>query len=86
MNALNSQFVQVALPIIITLAIAAWANKSGFDGMKSSIDGVNKRIDDVIQRLGLIEQRLARIETGLADHGERIGRLEERTSPLTRSK
>jgi len=81
MNALNSQFVQVALPIMITLAIAAWANKSG-------IDGVNKRLDDLVARINHMEtsitERLDRIEATLRDHGERITRLDERTSPLAR--
>jgi cytochrome oxidase assembly protein ShyY1 len=37
----------------------------------------NRRLDDIIHRL-------ARIEAKLDDHSERIVRVEERTSPLTR--
>jgi cytochrome oxidase assembly protein ShyY1 len=37
----------------------------------------NRRLDDIIARL-------ARIETKLDDHSDRIARLDERTSPITR--
>ena len=67
---LQNQFVQVALPIMITVLIAAWMNGKG-------LDGVNRRLDDVVARLG-------RIEVKLEGHDERIVRLEERTSPLAR--
>ncbi len=36
---LNTQFVQVALPLMITLALAAWINNK-------SLDGLGKRIDE----------------------------------------
>jgi hypothetical protein len=67
---LNSQFVQVALPIVLTIFIAAWINGK-------SIDGINRRLDDIVARL-------ERIEKKLDDHAERIARLEERTSPIGR--
>ena len=59
-------FFQVALPIIVTFAIATW-----FQG---------KRIDDVIRRLEHIGQRLDRIETSLLEFGREIAALKERTS------
>jgi hypothetical protein len=67
---LNSQFVQVALPIVLTIFIAAWINGK-------SIDSINRRLDDIVARL-------ERIEKKLDDHAERIARLEERTSPIGR--
>lgn len=67
---LQNQFVQVALPIMFTVLIAAWMNSKG-------LDGINRRLDDIVARLG-------RIETKLEGHDERIVRLEERTSPLGR--
>jgi hypothetical protein len=67
---LQNQFVQVALPIMFTVLIAAWMNGKGLDGVKG-------RLDDIVARLG-------RIEGKLEGHDERIVRLEERTSPLTR--
>jgi hypothetical protein len=67
---LQNQFVQVALPIMITLLVAAWMNGKG-------LDGINRRLDDIVSRLG-------RIEVKLEGHDGRIVRLEERTSPLAR--
>jgi hypothetical protein len=71
---LNTQFVQVALPLMLTLSIAAWWN--------------NKRVDDLRGDMkdlkGDMNRRFDRIEALLSDHGERIVKLEERTSPLTR--
>ena len=71
---LNTQFVQVALPLMLTLSIAAWWN--------------NKRVDDLRGDMkdlkGDMNRRFDRIEVLLSDHGERIVKLEERTSPLTR--
>jgi GTPase len=63
---LQQPFVQVALPIIVALTLAAWLQNKRFDDM-------NRRIDEVIQRLD-------RIETKLENHTERITRLEERTA------
>jgi GTPase len=66
MNILQQPFIQVALPIMVALTLAAWLQNKRFDD-------VNRRIDEVIRRLD-------RIETKLDNHNERIARLEERTS------
>ena len=79
---LQNQFVQVALPIIITIAIAAFMNNRAFDGIYKSFDGVYKALDAVNHRLDDIVARLGRIEVKLEDHADRIAGLEERTSPL----
>lgn len=67
---LQQPFVQVALPIIVALMLAAWLQ--------------NKRSDDVNRGIGELRQeivpRLDRIEAKLENHNERITRLEERTS------
>ncbi len=65
-NILQQPFIQVALPILIGLTLAACLQNRRFDD-------VNRRIDEVI---GLLD----RIETKLDNHNERIARLEERTS------
>ncbi len=96
---LNSQFVRVALPIVLTIFIAAWMNGR-------SIDGINKRIDDLRSymtglhdglktdlanlridmnsRFGEVNRRLDHIDETLQAHGGRILVLEERTSLLGR--
>jgi GTPase len=66
MNILQQPFIQVALPIMVALTLAAWLQNKRFDD-------VNRRIDEIIRRLD-------RIETKLDNHNERIARLEECTS------
>ena len=76
---LNTPFMQVALPIIVTFAIATWYQST-------RIDDVNRRIDDL--RSGMnrqfveVNKRLDRIETLLQSHEQRITRVEERASPI----
>jgi hypothetical protein len=89
---LNSQFAQVALPIVLTIFIAAWMNGR-------SIDGINKRIDDLRgemrgdlsslradmnTRFAEVNLRLDRIDEALKAHSEKIAALDERTSPFGR--
>ena len=74
MNWWQQPFFQVALPIIITFAIATWFQSKRIDELR---DSMNHRFDAV-------ERRLERIENLLTDHDRRITVLEERTSPLHR--
>jgi uncharacterized membrane-anchored protein YhcB (DUF1043 family) len=82
---LNSQFVQVALPLMLAIITGIWAMMSTNN---RRIDDVNRRLDDLKsdmnRRFDEIMKRFDRIETLLTDHDQRITRLEERTSPLTR--
>lgn len=74
MNWWQQPFVQVALPIMVTFAIATLYQGKRIDDLR---DSMNKRFDAV-------ERRLERIESLLTDHDRRITVLEERTSPLHR--
>ena len=67
-------FFQVALPIIITFAIATWFQSKRIDDLR---DALSRRLD-------AIEARLVRIENLFSEHDRRITALEERTSPLRR--
>ena len=67
---LNTQFVQVALPIIITIMLSAWHNNKRFDDFRADL---NRRLDEVIKRLDKIDENFK-------GYGERITRVEERTS------
>ncbi len=93
---LNTPFVQVALPIMVTFIAAAWLNGKRFDDFKGD---TNRRFDDLTrdmnqrfsdfsremdQRFDEIIRRLDRIGTLLADHDQRITWLQERTSPVAR--
>jgi len=82
---LNNQFVQVALPIMFTVLLAAWINSRGMD---KGIEGVNRRLDDLRgdmnDRFGDVSRRLDRIDETLRAQSGKIAVLEERTSPLAR--
>ena len=78
---LNLPFVQAALPILIGfITIGWWQNKR--------LDEMGKRLDDRFNEIGRrfdgVDKWLDRIEAKLENHGDRITRLEERTS-LVRS-
>ena len=74
-------FFQVALPIIVTFAIATLYQSK-------RINDLSKRIDDLREtmnfRFDAVELRLERIENLVAEHDRRISVFEERTSPLHR--
>jgi hypothetical protein len=78
-------FFQVALPIIVTFAIATWFQSKRIDDLR---DSLGRRLDSIEasinRRLDGIDARLARIESLFTDHDRRITALEERTSPLRR--
>jgi hypothetical protein len=78
---LNTQFVQVALPLMLTLSIAAWWNNKRVDDLRGDMKDLKGDMKDL---KGDMNRRFDRIEALLSDHGERIVKLEERTSPLTR--
>ena len=74
---LQQPFIQVALPIIIALMLAAWMQNKRFDDLNRRIDDQNRLIGEFRHDMN---QRLERIEAKLENHNERIARLEERTS------
>jgi hypothetical protein len=78
MNWWQQPFVQVALPIIVTFAIATWFQSKRIDDLR---DSLGRRIDELRDsmnhRFDVVERRLERID-------RRITVLEERTSPLHR--
>jgi hypothetical protein len=55
-------FIQVAVPIIVTFAIATLFQSKRIDDLRDSLG----------RRLDAIEQRLARIENLFTDHDRRI--------------
>lgn len=60
----NSQFVQLALPIMITILIASWNS--------------NRRVDDIIRRLAAIELRLLGLENKFATLDKSVSTLQVR--------
>jgi hypothetical protein len=61
-EALNQPFVQVALPLMLTMLLAVWTN--------------NRRLDDIVGRLGKIEDRLLVIEGRLTAIERKVNTLE----------
>jgi hypothetical protein len=57
-NILQQPFVQVALPIIVALTIAAWLQNKRFDDLNRRIDDQNRSIADFRHD---VNQRLERI-------------------------
>ena len=76
-------FFQVALPIVITLALAVIAQSVGFTVLGKRIDDVNSRINDLRDlmnaRFDAIEKRLDKIDALLQIHDRDIAALKERT-------
>ena len=66
MNWWQQPFVQVALPIIITFAIATWYQSKRVDDQGKRIDdlrdSLNGRIDRLEKRFDSVDRRLERIE------------------------
>jgi tetrahydromethanopterin S-methyltransferase subunit G len=80
-NVMNLPFVQVALPILIGFITIGWWQNKRLDEMSRRFDD---RFSEMTRRFDGIDKRLDRIEAKLENHGDRISRLEERTS-LVRS-
>ena len=59
MNWWQQPFVQVALPIIVTFAIATWYQSKRIDDLGKRIDDLR---DSINRRLDAVERRLERIE------------------------
>ncbi len=83
---LNSPFMQVALPIMMTFAIATWYQSKRVDDLRSDMnrrfEDLNRHFDGVNRRLDKIDESLREVGNLLATHDHRITRIEERTSPV----
>ena len=81
-------FIQVALPIVITLILASIYQNKRIDDLrtdhKNQFDDLRvfiaDRFNDMNRRFDGVDKRLEKIEGKLELHGERITKVEERTS------
>ena len=66
---LNNSFMQVALPIMFTVLLAAWINSRGID---KGLEGVSRRLDDLRadmnNRFGEVNRRLDHLDETLKTH------------------
>ncbi len=83
--------LNVTLPIVITILIAAWLNNrridtidKRFDDVHGRFDDVHRRFDDVHRRIDNIDKRLGEILSTLKDLDRRVTVLEERSAPIVR--
>jgi len=66
---INQPFIQVALPVMVTMVVAVWAQASTN----------NRRLDDIAARIGRVEDRLGRIEERLTLVERKVDILETKT-------
>lgn len=79
------QFLTVPLPIMVTLMVTVWSAQWGQNKRLEDLrSDLNRRFEEINSRLDKIDKRLDRIEEKLDQHGDRITRLEERTSLVHR--
>lgn len=92
---MNSQFIQVALPIIVTFIGAAWLNNRGIDGVGKRLDDfkgeMNRRFDEVNRRFDQVNLRFDRMDTRIdtltgkvVDIHNRVIRIEDKLGIVPR--
>ncbi len=72
---LNTPFVQVALPIIVTFIMAAWLNSKRLDDFRGNFD---RRFEQVDKQFEQIDRRF---EQMLGDGNQRIVRVKSGPRP-----
>ena len=74
----SSSFIQVTLPVIVSLALAStWAN-TALSMMRDDISSLKTDMNTVGQKLGKVEQRLDKVELKLDKVDQRLGKIEEK--------
>ncbi len=82
---INQPFFQVALPLMVTILIAAftaaWSSNKRIDELSRRLDDTNRRLDNIERRLDRLESEVMKALMSI-DH--RLTVLEERGFPLVR--
>lgn len=92
---IDQPFFQVALPLMVTILIAAftaaWSSNKRIDEISHRLDDTNRRLDDVDRRFSNIDRRFDDVNGRfdemmrvLMSIDHRLTVLEERSSPLLR--
>ena len=85
---INQPFFQVALPLMVTILIAAftaaWSSNKRIDEISHRLDDTNRRLDDVDRRFGDVDRRFDEVMRVLMSIDHRLTVLEERSAPLVR--
>ena len=59
----NTPFIQVTLPVILSIFLATSWNSFGLTSIDKSISSLDKRIDKIEVRMDRVESRIGRLET-----------------------
>lgn len=78
---LSQPFVQVTLPIMFTILLAAWAQNRRVDALARRVGRLGKCLDRIEQGLDHMEQGLDRIEKRLDRIPAKLVKIEETTLP-----
>lgn len=70
--------VQITLPIVFSLFVAAWLNNQRIAEVSKRIDGVERRLDGMDRRFEATNSRLDEILTLLHSIDRRVTMLEDR--------
>jgi len=85
---INQPFFQVALPLMVTILIAAftavWSSNKRIEALSHRLDDTNRRLDDVDRRFGDVDRRFDEVMRVLMSIDHRLTVLEERGFPLVR--
>jgi 5-bromo-4-chloroindolyl phosphate hydrolysis protein len=81
---INQPFFQVALPLMVTILVAAftaaWSSNKRIDEISHRLDDTNRRLDDVDRRFGDVDRRFDEVLRVLMSIDHRLTVLEERSS------
>ena len=72
----NTPFIQVTLPVILSIFLAtSWVN-FGLTQMDKRIDAIEKRMDRLESRMDRLENRMSSVENLLVKIDQRLSKIE----------
>ena len=78
----NTPFIQVTLPVILSIFLAtSWGNFA-IVSLDRRIDSVDKRIDSVDKRINSVDKRINSVDKRINSVDKRLGKLEGKMDKL----
>lgn len=74
----NTPFIQVTLPVILSIFLATSWNNFGFTSIDKRFDSVEKGMNKLSYRIGKVENRLGKVENRLGKVEDRLDKVENR--------
>ena len=72
----NTPFIQVTLPVILSIFLASSWNNFGLTSLDKRIDSVEKRMDKFEVRMDRLETKMGKIENILLKIDQRLNKVE----------